>query len=362
MSFMESAVSFMAVSFLSTENIKSLCLGMFVSLSGYFVIQYKRTYSFWSSRGVHGPTPLPFFGNFHLYMFGSIPHVDYELGRRYGRMYGVYEGRIPVLMVSDPEIIEKIFISDHSSFKLQIGSPSTDPLIANQIFFLEGEEVKRVRGVIASALTGSKLKQFFEQVKFDDLNDFLEKNSGKEVNVSSMFTLHMLNVVSQHFYGLDLDLFNNPDHELVTAALGFGFTATRVFIMRNAPFLADRMMRRVKRTNGLLEFICKLCSRGTFEAVHAFEWSHEERKGREGRGKKKKRKRKKKEEKGRKKDLLQTMTDANFTDIQLKANSIAMTKAGFGTTQTTLCFLCFEMARMERSRERCRKKLTKFCG
>lgn len=304
-------------SVLSEEVFQCICFGILVATLSYWYFEYKKNYSYWSSRGVNGPTPLPFFGNFHLYMLRPIPDVDYELGVKHGRVYGVYEGTTPVLMIWDPKIVERIFITEHSSFKLQMKSPSEDPLFSNQIFFLEGEQLKRIRGIITSALTGSKLKLYFEQIQFDDLNQYLEKNMNNEINFSSMFDLHMLNVVSRHFYGLDLDLFNNPDHEYVTAATGFGFTATIIFIMRNFPLITPLINRRMLKTHDYL----------TSFISYAVE------------------QRLKKSQEEPRRDLLQSMADAKLTDIELKANSIAMTKAGFGTTQTTLCYLSYEIAK-----------------
>ena len=318
---------------ISSENIKSVSLGLLVAVVCYGYHQYRKSFSFWSSRGVNGPTPLPFFGNFHLYMMRSIPDVDYKHGLKYGRVYGIYEGTTPVLMVWDPDIVEKVFVTEHNSFKLQMGPPSNDPLLSNQVFFLEGEELKQVRGVITSALTGSKLKQYFDQLQFDDLNGFLEKNIGQEINFSPMFHLHMLNVVSRHFYGLDLDLFNNSSNELVTAAHGFGFSATEIFIMRKFPSLVRSAMKRTRKT---YDYLVKFVSYAVDQRLEQLAKSAD--------GK-------------LKKDLLQNMIDANLNDIQLKANSIAMIKAGFGTTQTTLCYLSYEIAKNQDVQTKVQKEI-----
>lgn len=304
----------------TTENVIAVLLGIFVTLMGRWYYQYRKNYSFWSSRGVDGPTPLPFFGNFHLYMINRIPDIDYKLGMEYGRIYGVYEGKMPVLMIWDPKIVEKIFISDHNSFKLQMGSPSNDPIFNNQIFFLEGEQLKRIRGVITSALTGSKLKQHFEQIQFDDLKEFLSANIGEEINFSTMFHIHMLNVVTRHFFGLDLDLFKNQNHELVSAAHGFGFTATKIFLMRNFPRLTGFINRKMQQTH---DFLLSFTSYAVDQRMKILTTTNA----------------------NPRRDLLQTMVDGNLSDIQLKANSIAMVKAGFGTTQTTLCYLSYEIAK-----------------
>lgn len=78
--------------------------------------QYLTKYSYWRRRGIKGPTPLPFFGNTLESFFRDIRDVDLGRPQKYGQVYGLYMGTIPVLTICDPEIIKHIAIKDAQNF------------------------------------------------------------------------------------------------------------------------------------------------------------------------------------------------------------------------------------------------------
>lgn len=188
----------------------------FIAYSFYW---YKKTYSFWSSRGIMSPTPLPIVGNALTYIFNPISDIDVEYAAKYGKTYGLYQGTDPVLINSDPEIVEKIYNTNHSSFRLHIKPPTEDPMVVQSIVFQVGlsPEWKRARAIFTSEMTPSKLKESFDvAINNSDLMKHIKSHEEKEINGIELFTVYTLNTVIRTYFGLDFDLFNHIDHEIVS--------------------------------------------------------------------------------------------------------------------------------------------------
>ncbi|VDI18299.1 Hypothetical predicted protein [Mytilus galloprovincialis] len=65
--------------------------------------------SLWRRLGIAGPRPIPFLGVLPLYMKQGIAKGDLQLVKTYGSVVGIYQGHLPVLLVSDPEMLKGDF-------------------------------------------------------------------------------------------------------------------------------------------------------------------------------------------------------------------------------------------------------------
>ncbi|XP_041418974.1 cytochrome P450 3A27-like [Xenopus laevis] len=68
-------------------------------------------YGFFKKMGIPGPTPLPFIGTFLEFRKGMV-QFDAECFKKYGKMWGTYDGRNPVLAIMDPAIIKTILVKE----------------------------------------------------------------------------------------------------------------------------------------------------------------------------------------------------------------------------------------------------------
>lgn len=62
-----------------------------------------------------GPLPLPLIGNALEYC-GSMNEAQIRLTKKYGKHFLFYEGPMPCLYISDPDLIKQISIKDFQSF------------------------------------------------------------------------------------------------------------------------------------------------------------------------------------------------------------------------------------------------------
>lgn len=77
-------------------------------------------FDFWKKRGVDGPPPSPFFGHSKDLLLVKIPLAIYlqQLTEKFRNapMIGLFMGKTPVLVLTDPEFIKDVLVRDFSKF------------------------------------------------------------------------------------------------------------------------------------------------------------------------------------------------------------------------------------------------------
>ena len=85
-----------------------------------FVIywHYVTTYTQLKDLGLPGPSPLPIIGNFGRVMrnINSMHELQRKDLKTYGKVYGVYFLKTPIIAVSDPEILKVILVKEFEKF------------------------------------------------------------------------------------------------------------------------------------------------------------------------------------------------------------------------------------------------------
>nr|XP_032826375.1 cytochrome P450 3A6-like [Petromyzon marinus]XP_032826376.1 cytochrome P450 3A6-like [Petromyzon marinus] len=115
-------------------------------------------YRIFKKMGVPGPTPLPLFGTFFHYLQG-FKEFDQRSFKKYGRVWGTYDGRLPLLVVADTSILKTVLVKDSLEFftnrrKIGLNGPFKEAMsLAND------EKWKRIRNVLSPTFSGGKIKQ-----------------------------------------------------------------------------------------------------------------------------------------------------------------------------------------------------------
>lgn len=106
--------------FLSTISllIQPMLILILLSLLMIYLYKLNKTYSTFQNMGLSGPKPRFFFGNL-IELFTHKRHSAAclaEWTKEYGRVYGYFLGHTPIICVSDPDILQEIFITKFSHF------------------------------------------------------------------------------------------------------------------------------------------------------------------------------------------------------------------------------------------------------
>ncbi|XP_064554075.1 probable cytochrome P450 28a5 [Drosophila montana] len=147
-----------------------ITLTLLLILAVLFYIFMTWNFGYWRKRKVPGPAPRIFIGNYpHTYNMKR--HAIYDLDeiyRRYKHQYdavGIYGVRSPQLLVINPQLARRVFVSDFKHFhdneiSLMLDEKS-DFIFANNPFSLVGELWKQRRADITPGLTMSRIKTVY---------------------------------------------------------------------------------------------------------------------------------------------------------------------------------------------------------
>ncbi|XP_023174913.2 probable cytochrome P450 28a5 [Drosophila hydei] len=127
-------------------------------------------YGFWRKRNVPGPSPRWITGNYP-HMYNMKRHTIYDLNEIYSQYkhqfdaIGIFKARCPQLMVINPQLARRIFVSDFKHFhdnemSLMVDEKS-DFIFANNPFILVGDEWKQRRADVTPGLTMARIKAVY---------------------------------------------------------------------------------------------------------------------------------------------------------------------------------------------------------
>jgi cytochrome P450 family 3 subfamily A len=203
------------------------------------------TYSTFKKMDVPGPTPLPLIGNF-LHLIREGFRMDLKLGKKYGSVYGYYEGVIPVLVISEPEYIKQIAVKNFDYF-VDRRQFLTNKEVRKFITVVKADEWKNMRNAMTPSFSGGKIKKMAGTI--DDCAERLVANLQKFADKGDMFEIRhivgcfTMDVVAETLFGIQVNSQDNYNNEFVMQArkafeeMTFGNPALIVTFF--APFLKN---------------------------------------------------------------------------------------------------------------------------
>ncbi|KAH0631991.1 hypothetical protein JD844_019967 [Phrynosoma platyrhinos] len=171
-----------------------------------------------SKLGIPGPMPVPFLGTLLEYRKGFLK-FDSKCFQKYGKIWGIYDGRQPLIAVLDPTIIKTILVKEcYTTFTNRRNFGATG-VLKSAVSLAEDEHWKRIRTVLSPTFTSGKLKEMFPIIKH--YGEALMQNVQKKVEndepliVKDVFGAYAMDVVTSTSFGVNLDSMNNPKDPFV---------------------------------------------------------------------------------------------------------------------------------------------------
>ncbi|XP_010611147.1 cytochrome P450 3A14 isoform X1 [Fukomys damarensis] len=193
--------------------------------------------------GIPGPKPLPFLGNLLAYREGMWK-FDTECYKKYGKIWGSYDGRQPVLAITEPDMIKAVLVKECYSAFTNRRTLGPVGFMKNAVSASEDEEWKRIRTLLSPTFTSGKLKEMLPII--NQYGDALVKNlrcqaeKGKPVDLKEVFGAYSMDVITSTSFGVNVDSLNNPHDPFVVKAkklINLDFFRPLLFSVVLFPFL-----------------------------------------------------------------------------------------------------------------------------
>ncbi|KAG7459980.1 hypothetical protein MATL_G00216350 [Megalops atlanticus] len=200
-------------------------------------------YGVFKKLGIPGPRPLPFVGTFLEYRKGFFK-FDSDCFQKYGRVWGFYDGRQPVLAIMDTGMIKTILIKECYSIFTNRRNFGLNGSLYDAVSIAEDDEWKRIRSVLSPSFTSGRLKEMFTIMKkhSNNLVMSLQKKAENDepVEVKEFFGPYSMDVVTSTSFSVDIDSLNNPGDPFVAnikKMLKFDFLNPLFMLVVLFPFL-----------------------------------------------------------------------------------------------------------------------------
>uniref|UniRef100_A0A8C6XJ93 unspecific monooxygenase n=1 Tax=Naja naja TaxID=35670 RepID=A0A8C6XJ93_NAJNA len=168
-------------------------------------------YGVFRKLGIPGPMPLPFIGTTFWLHYGRT-NFDIACFKKYGKIWGIYDGRQPILAITDPELIKIILVKESYSTFLNRG-------LNTSIVTAEDEQWKRIRTVLSPTFTSGKLKEMLPIIQnyVKNLSVLLQKKADRDelVDVKEILGAYSMDVITSTSFGINTDSINNPKDPFV---------------------------------------------------------------------------------------------------------------------------------------------------
>ena len=119
------------------------------------------SYSLLSHVNLPGPKPWPYVGNLLevIYKHGGLHKAFIEYDQKYGKVYKIYMGRDPVIVVADPEMLRQILVRDFDKFRNRPEPIAGNAPLNKGLFGARDDDWRRVRSILTPTFSASKLKE-----------------------------------------------------------------------------------------------------------------------------------------------------------------------------------------------------------
>ncbi|NXJ08734.1 C340 protein, partial [Odontophorus gujanensis] len=192
---------------------------LLVAFLGLLVLYGIWPYQTFKKLGIPGPQPVPFWGTFLGYRQGFL-NFDQMCFEKYGKIWGIFDGRKPVMAILDLGLIKTILVKECYSTFTNRRNFGLNGRLESAVSIAEDDQWKRIRTVLSPTFTSGKLKEMYPIIKL--YSEKLVKNIEKKVadeeflNMKNIFGAYSMDVVTSTSFSVDIDSMSNPNDPFVT--------------------------------------------------------------------------------------------------------------------------------------------------
>lgn len=173
----------------------------------------------------------------------NVFDLIHDYTKRYGRIYGTYQGLKPCLRVTTIDGVRDALVRNFSSIPRRgFDVPTGVSLWDKTLFVLSYKEWKHIRQVTGAAFTTAKLRGVTPRIvrlgnrmakKFTDA----AHSPGHRIDPKCLTQSFAIDVIAAVAYGLDLDATSDPNNPFVTHAMNIFVPSLGMFFLMFCPSL-----------------------------------------------------------------------------------------------------------------------------
>ncbi|KAK3797299.1 hypothetical protein RRG08_008674 [Elysia crispata] len=208
---------------LRRRNHSQIDLGIILGLGSILYLEGKRTvwhYSLFYRMGIPGPFPYPIVGTFVYMMRQGFRDFQISNYKRYEghKVYGIFDGAQPMLVLRDPDMIKDVCIKHFSSF-VNRRSFALQPPADHMMTMLKDDHWKNVRSIVSPAFSSGKVRRMYPCVarSVTNLVRRLKESSesGELVELKDALSRYSMDVITGAGFGVET---NSHEDSTVTVA------------------------------------------------------------------------------------------------------------------------------------------------
>ncbi len=201
-----------------------------------YLIYISRCYTFFKRLGIDGPCPTFFLGN--VADFARTQRISISIQnwtKQFGRIYGYFEGHTPVLVVSDPDILDQIFRKHFSKFHSRRQFPLEDRSTNKgvHLFSATGDQWHRQRNIINPTFSPLKIKRMLPLINdcISNLMIKLDTCQSKDFDIYKIYKSLTMDLIWRCCFGIQTDMQSNPNNPYL-------IRSQQVFARENSTYLS----------------------------------------------------------------------------------------------------------------------------
>ncbi|XP_049271159.1 cytochrome P450 3A41 [Rhipicephalus sanguineus] len=185
-----------------------------------------KTFTFWKGKGIPYLSFFEYIRAVRDNFTGELNKVALRNYKRYGRIYGSYQGLIPSLVVSDPDVLREICVKDFKSFVNKSDDKvSGNTLWDQMVLHQQNEEWKNTRSSLSPMFTTAKLKSMVPKMTktMDRFTKLLltKLNTRQPANLCQLLEKSAMDLYTSLIFDLDIDSHVDTEHPMLKCYSGF---------------------------------------------------------------------------------------------------------------------------------------------
>nr|QEV83794.1 cytochrome P450 [Brachionus rotundiformis] len=185
-----------------------------LGFSAFYIGKIWFSYRFFKKIGIKTPKYTFFYGNnLQLTKENKYSEILMEWTKKFGKTYGYYQGHLPILVTSDLDIIQEVFVKQSKNFSARKRVPGSrdDKSIDHMLFTASGTRWKIIRNIVNPTFSSAKLRDLSHLLIdcTNRLNLILEKEQQHEIDISE-FTMDSIWSCA---FGIDANIQQDPQNE-----------------------------------------------------------------------------------------------------------------------------------------------------